>query len=287
MRALLLTFIIGLNCDFAEAQTNAWNGLQPLRSTRADVEAKYGKPLDDDRWRVHYANNDEKIDVVYSQKPCDAGWSVPIGTVLRLEVTRSERVGKSFKELGLNKSELSVSVDDAFYALWTQPESGRTFYFDNGDQQLIYEGYIPIRSDNIHRCDGFPPFIPEAINYMRLDEFSLNPRPEREFDNGVLSRLDSFLADRENRNDGKDMGYVVVYFDNKLPLAKYKNRLASIEKHIFLMRKQSRENVNVIEGGYREESKVELYLLPRDWKPPAPDPSLPSPQFTKKRPVKN
>ena len=75
--------------------------------------------------------------------------------------------------------------------------------------------------------------------------------------------------------------YVVIYFDNQLSLLAYRKRVAFLKTHMYSIRKASPDEVVFIEGGMREENVMELHFIPKDWKPPAPLPTLPSPQFMK------
>lgn len=59
---------------------NVWQGIVPLRSTRADVERLLGHPrssLGD----IHiYRTTDDRVDVSYSDDPCKRGGAKPLGT---------------------------------------------------------------------------------------------------------------------------------------------------------------------------------------------------------------
>ena len=70
---------------------NTWRGIQPLFSTRDDVERVLGKPkqqsLNDD---YVYETAEERIGVLYSERPCEpsvvGNWDSPSNTVLRITV---------------------------------------------------------------------------------------------------------------------------------------------------------------------------------------------------------
>jgi hypothetical protein len=70
--------------------TNCWLGLQPLASTRADVERLLGVPTNSAGRTFIYEYKADKVHVIYSEGTCDLSengrWNVPSGTVLRLKV---------------------------------------------------------------------------------------------------------------------------------------------------------------------------------------------------------
>jgi hypothetical protein len=225
-----------------------------------------------------YTTGNGQVDIVYSKRKCDAGWDVPAETVLRLEVHSNSTSNKSIDDLKLSKKKLFVSVDDAFFANWTDPDAGLQYYFRSYDQFLDSIKFIPKRSDNDKRCDGYPPYKPEGYHYtMERYRFYYSKYPSFQ----MPYVIDTFLL--RLTDAPQYTGYMVVYFDPKLPVKKYLARLSQIKDFVFRIRKTSPDKLQVIEGGLRHENEVEFYLLPKDWVPPAPDPTLPSPQFMKKR----
>ena len=278
LKTLIILFFL---TSFTYSQSNSWNDLTPLRSNRLDVEKLLGKPTDDKPYGVRYKTEKETVRVIYTSEKCENGWDVPKDTILRITVYESN-VGKSFDELKLDKNLFSHTVDDAFYATWTNTDEGVQYYF-NGYQQLESITYLPKKSDNDLRCDGFPSFQPEGEHYPFDTFLFYNPKlSKKESLYSVFSRLDNFIVSLKNyKSDYK--GYILVYFDKKLSFNEYQKRLNKLKDFLFKLRKVSPEIVTVIDGGINYESRVELYILPKGWKPPAPDPTYPSPQFMKKQ----
>jgi hypothetical protein len=272
----------GLVCAFvshAIGQTNSWKGLVPLHSTRRDVESRFGKPNPE---RLKYLNEykvgDDTFQVEYSGKPCDEGWDVPVGTVLRLRVADHDQINKSSEDLKLDEKRFSISTDDALYATWTEPIIGLQYYFMHGRMSLIYVTYIPRREDNDKRCDGFPPYTPEA-HYFTMDTDLLH-NPNRAKTDDKLSpaaRLDNAYIQLVN-NPGYRL-YVLIYFDTQLSLTEYRKRVAFLKNWMYVRRKAKPDDVVFLEGGMREKNYMELHIIPKDWKAPAPEPTLASPQF--------
>jgi hypothetical protein len=277
MKKFSLFLLLLVLTDLAYGQNNAWNSLTPLRSTRADVEKIFGKPKESKA----YETPSGTFSVNYSDAKCDEGWNVSKDTVLSLSVSPKSEIGKSFEELKLDERKFLSSVDDAFFGSWTNAEEGFQYYFSNVRKELISITYIPKKSDNIRRCDGFPPFAPEA-QYFTMDKYSLHNKflSEEESIVRLYSISDTIIANAVN--DENSRAYVLVYFDNKFSLKNYRAGINKLKNFVFNWRKAPVEKIMFIEGGLREEAEIEFYILPKELSPPAPAPTLPSPQFRKK-----
>jgi hypothetical protein len=282
----LISILIFVSVISGYGQSNSWNNITPLRSTRIDVEKLLGKSKEDKCFRCYYRTTKEAISVTYSEGKCKEGWEVPTDTVLSIDVSSELDSGKSFKELKLDKSKFYVTVGHSFDGTWTNAEQGLQYDFSNIELKLRQIRYIPKKSDNHLRCDGFPPFTPEGQYYTRDRYLLYDSALDKKYNLGRIFALsDIFIVDTI-KNTETYKGYVVVYFDNKLSLTEYKRQLDKIKEHIFKgfkRNKTSTEHISIIEGGMKERAEIEFYILPKQWKPPAPNPTLPSPQFMKKK----
>lgn len=287
MRNRLLYIAFFLICaQIVRAQENSWNGIVPLKSKRADVERILGEGKKGLYYReFDYEKDSQKVTIGYVQKPCDAGWNVPKDTVISIATTPTKvENGKSAKELNLVEADYFISADDAQYGTWTEPERGIQYRFMNTSQNLLEVRYIPSRKDNASRCDGFPPYAPEA-QYPAYDS-TLFYNPNAGKDGGMEFLVQGSLLSISypaKASEGKYVPYVVVYFDNALSFTAYKKRLARFK----LLAEQITSRmgfakVRIIEGGVSEKNRAVFYVIPKNWKPPSPMPDLPSPQFTKR-----
>ncbi len=287
MRSVILSIVSILAASFGvSGQANSWEGIIPLVSTRDQVEKILGKPVDRTYFYGSVYKNDKgRFTVRYALKSCDEGWNVPIDTVLAIEIPPPEgQVNKSAKELDLDESRYFISGDDAFFGTWTDPVRGVQLYFRNMNQSLLWIKYIPTQADNARRCDGFPPFAPEAQYYLYEEMLFNNPKAGKDGGMDSLVALGLFnIVYRAKESKGKYKGYVLVYFDDKLPFKTYKKRLDQFRTYAKRMMTREGQEVEIIEGGINYRNKAEFYLLHSDRKPPAPTPSLPSPQFMKSK----
>jgi hypothetical protein len=278
---ITVLIIVGIVSGFG--QTNAWNGLVPLRSTRADVEKLLGAPKENFFGTFKYESKDGRVEVYYSTQKCDSAWNVPIGTVLRIMVYPNSLQGKNLKELKVDENKFSYTADDAFFQTWTNPEAGLQYYSD-GRGDFISVTYLPKKSDNNLRCNGFPPFAPETRHMMyEYVPFYTKKLSRKKNLDLLFSRFGNikwqFLYNFKNGYKA----YAVVYFDNKRKFNEYKKFLIQIEQSIPKALAFQSGQLTFIEGGLREESRIEFYILPITYTAPAPNPTLPSPQFMRKQ----
>ncbi len=267
------------------AQSNSWKGIVPLRSTRADVEKTLGVIGTDEFRGWKYDTVDATVYVGYTSGNCEDGWNVPKDRVFSITVydksTRDSMI--SAKDMGLERERFAVLFDDASYGKWVDAENGFYYYFSNGGQAFISKTYFPRRSDNELRCNGFPPYAPDALYapYEYLP-FCVQTENVREFDERLNPRVHASM--HLARESGDDFVYVLVYFDRTHSLQFYRKRLARLRNHANKIPGYSRDRIFFIEGGLREESQIEFYILSSKVKPPAPRPTLPSPQFMRPEP---
>lgn len=98
-----------------------WNGLIPLKSTRADVEKTLGKSRRSVPGPVIYENETERVDVTYARDRCESwhgDWNVPANTVIRIEVRPVRTV--LLEDLTFDKDKYSVRN-------WSHPSDWKTY----------------------------------------------------------------------------------------------------------------------------------------------------------------
>ena len=288
MKFILISLLIFVSIISTYGQSNSWNGLTPLHSTRADVEKLLGQPEKDKiDYRGIYKTENGKVEIVYATRPCKTGWNVPKDTILFITLIDAD-VGKSLEELKLDESKLSYSVDDAMYAQWRNADEGLTYYFQNVSGYLIEKGFGPKKSDNeTLRCDGFPPYMPEGFYYTDFyyPFYSKTLSKEKGFYEAIQRFDELYIRVSQLHPKDEVKAYAVIYFDNRYLLKEWRNRIEDLKKFI-KMRKYPADFVTIIEGGLQEDSEMEFYILPKNLPPPAPEPSLPSPQFMKNKKLK-
>jgi hypothetical protein len=280
-RSFGVMLLLILPSQLGAAQSNSWRGLIPLKSTRADVERLLGKQVDT-RFQIEYKDpiSDDIVKASFAKTRCDHGWDVPSGTLLELSVSSKADSGRRIDGIGIDKDKLYVTTDDAFFSTWTDPTNGLAYY-TSPDIGLLERRFIPKRTDNNLRCDGFPPFAPEGVHFLFDNIRFYDSKAPRDSFNMVLAAIQA-LEFQITSSRGQYQGYALVYFDKRLSFSKYENRLRSLKKWTYRFLKVPKNDILFIEGGIRDRSVIEFYMLPKSYAPPAPEPTFPSPQFIKK-----
>lgn len=147
-RALGLVFFILFLPQISVA--GDWRGIVPLRSTRADVERLLGQPTQGSR--TVYVTSDEKVEVTYSQIPCDYGWRVRLDTVISFSVYPNTL--PKLAELKLLESKYSKRKDphlNSIYYYMDEAE-GITYTIDVERGEVKAVEYYPSAKDKRLQC---------------------------------------------------------------------------------------------------------------------------------------
>src|SRR5438270_12312142 len=117
----------------AAGQAKEWRRVVPLRTTRAQVERRLGKPRG-----PYYEFETERAFVVYSAgRGCAGGegWDVPRDTVVQIVVTPKTKLRLSALRLDMRRFEKSQAPGDA-HAHYTDKAAGLAYevYEGGGDE---------------------------------------------------------------------------------------------------------------------------------------------------------
>ncbi|HWS53179.1 MAG TPA: hypothetical protein VN228_03600 [Pyrinomonadaceae bacterium] len=140
----------------AAAEAKAWRRVVPLRTTRAQVERRFGKPRPRDR-RYHFRAESALVNYA-GGGGCAGGaeWDVPRDTVLSIFVTPKRRLDIGSLRLDMTKFKKTTASDTPSRALYTNEEEGITY--DVFDAPGEYQGrvqsitYGPTAEDQHRRC---------------------------------------------------------------------------------------------------------------------------------------
>lgn len=148
----------------AQAQTRGWRRIVPMRSKRAEVLRRLGRPRRGNATYSSYTfegKEDARID--YSDgKSCSAGatWRVPRGTVLRIYVRPTQVPALHLTDLNLDMRRLRKeegSGDVQARTRYTDESAGVTYeVFEHGDApetgQVMSIEYGPMARDKRLLC---------------------------------------------------------------------------------------------------------------------------------------
>jgi hypothetical protein len=267
MKAFVCFWIFALISLAAKSQV-VWEnkyGIVPLRSTRADVKRLYGSSQDS--CECIFPGTDSTLKVTYATAPCSGpvyGWNVPKDTVVEFRVIPKTPISFSQQALDRNNFVKRYSPED-ITIYYTNVKSGVMFSVQ--DNHVISIVFFPTDKDKGLRCPGFPSYDgvpPPTSEGTIFDRNKIN----------VEARLDNLaiqlLANKKIR------GYVVTYA-GKISCRGEGEQMAE-EARRYLMEKRGvpADQIIGIDGGFRETSQYDLFILDLEMPPPTPTPTVAS-----------
>ena len=246
-----------LLCTVIVSNAQGWRGIVPLYSTRADVEALIGPPIQPNG--ITYNLKNERVNIVYSTASCekrDVEWNVPPGTVISITV---------YPQTKLLISEAGVDLR-GFVRIFNPQNPGSVSYTKNDEGigittkangQVIAIEYFPATKDNSLRCPGFSrdSLTNDQIQYFKFDEFS-----KLTLDDEKL-RLDNFAS--RLRREPNTRGYIRVFSTQADPSDEAQARARRVTEYLVNVRDIEPTRIIVIKGaGPRNCITVELFVVP-------------------------
>jgi hypothetical protein len=154
-------------------------------------------------------------------------------------------------------------------------DAGTTYYASRDDgikYEVSQDGtitgvtYIASSRDNYLRCSGFPTEDASTARYKHFDEYSKVAVTDES------ARLDNFAVELENNPALR--GFVIAYAGRRARANEAEANANEIKGYLVKKRGVDPNRVVAMDGGHREESSIELYLVPRDLPPPVPTPTI-------------
>jgi hypothetical protein len=250
----LCILIVLAQCVYSQG----WHVIVPLHSTRTDVERLLGPSIGE--CKCWYKFEGEMVRVDYGEARCKgylSGWNVAAGTVLRLKVNWKQ--GKKFSDLHIDERKYEKAGDDTFTTYYSNREEGIQYTVS---WQGMVEGalYVPAANEAHRRCPCFPPEDASFERSTMWDEFGVQKLDD------ALARLDNYAI--QLQNIPRWIGYVIVYAGRHTSSATAKRYSRRFRSHLVTKRGLPASRVVMINGGYREDLEVELFLISKDISPP-------------------
>jgi len=249
---LLVACALAVLSSAAPAAAKAWRGVVPLASTRADVERLLGRPTREGGGLHFYDLRGEAAFVWFGDGKCDpwgVKWDVPGGTVTHVAVIPKRRV-KVSALLDPSAAETENTTRD--YAVHRDDRAGILVESQNG--HVVVATYEPGRADWPRRCPvqekpshGFPHQFP----------FDVYGRIPREDESARLDNYANALIELPTMR-----GVIVAYGGRRGVRGEARERAARAKSYLVGKRGIEPWRITTIDGGYREESVVELNVLP-------------------------
>lgn len=264
---LILTFL----CATFQADGSipeVWKGITPLHSTRQDVERLLGPSPE--RCRCIYRTKDETVFVDYSDGPCQGnlhGWNVPSDTVLMVTVQPNSR--QPFSDLRVDLGRYLKSYGDTYEVYYTDKSAGIRYQVD--DLGIIRSvSYIPDSKSYTLLCRGFPTADLGHREFKPLEIYSDIPILDEH------AKLENFLVSLLENPETR--GYILFYASKDFSSRKARARAQRAKAYLVKRRIMVARKIDIIDGGYREQFKIELYVLPPGMGPPSPYPTVATPE---------
>lgn len=274
---MILTPLLLILTSIAYPQSNSWQGIVPLHSSRIDVEKILGPPRPESKGldASTYETGSEKVFVLYSPGPCNAtasnGWNVPRGTVIEVSVEPKGKTKLSDFKLDASKFEKKRDPEVLDYTSYTDDENGISITVNTVDGVVVRISYWPRSKENYLRCSTPTETLYQPFGFLphKFAEYSnLSPASEKR-------RLGDYA--QLLRRFSSAQGHIIAYA-GKNAAAGEANRLAERAKN-YLVKSRGIKPARLItiDGGYREKCTVELYIVPPGVAPPAGAPSVSPP----------
>ncbi|MDQ2976613.1 MAG: hypothetical protein M3R69_14545 [Acidobacteriota bacterium] len=272
--ALFIFILFSAPLTVPGAQAKGWRGIVPLHSTRAEVERLLGPPTEQRTdYSVLYRTENETLIINYARGlPCGIGqkygqWRVPRDTVESILITPN--MGSPLSQLSIDESKYKKRSgghrsEDVYYINDEDGESLRVFH-----DRVMDITYSPAASDEHLRCAGMTGPSHNKCEGLAPPAFDTYNEISQEQEK---QRLDNFviaLMDQEG-----SAGYIIGYGGKRGPVREAVERAQRAGNYLIKVRNFPRGRLMAINGGYREKSSVELYIVPPGGCPPTTMPTL-------------
>jgi hypothetical protein len=147
------------------SQVRDWRGLAPLRSARVDVERLLGQPLQNSG--SVYQTAGETISVSYSERPCDYGWQVPVGTVISFSVQSKKPAPFASLKLDGRKYEKrrDPHIESLYY--YVNQEEGLNYTVDAAQGVVLGLELYPAAKEKTRRCSSQTTIKPDEVQTIK------------------------------------------------------------------------------------------------------------------------
>jgi|SRR5918912_2099745 hypothetical protein len=245
-----------------------WRGIVPLHSSCEDVKRILNVTTCESSI---YHLEEETAVILFSGHPCDSdGWNVPPNTVISIDVYPKKRL--PLRDFGIDEAKYKKVVDNHVvgYIYYIDEVEGFTLSVDS-TQEIMSFTYTPAAKDNYLRCPGSYRNQPVEDDHfplaLKIDEYGdLNFDKEKK-------RLDDFARQlRLYKSDTQ--GYIIAYGGRHGRAGEAQERAERAK--IYLVTKQGieRDRIVTVDGGYREEFTIELWVRPPGFGAPIPRPTV-------------
>lgn len=275
---ILVVCVVLMSINSASAKS--WRGIEPLHSTRADVQRLLGRPTNDKNPYIWiYDFPEERAFIQFSWgEPCEEGlpYGVKLPEGIVLEIVTDPRVEKKMEEVltpGKEYEEVHAAHTEHIY--YFDSVEGLRFTVWKGLVQRI--AYFPTAKDKDYSCGEykFAIPIPPGVKLKKFEVPTFDSFGAMRFSDAEV-RLDNFVINlfRMKEEDPGWRGYIVVYAGRRSYLGEAQFKANCYKNYLVRVRKIDPGSLFAVDGGFREEFEVLLYHGKADNYPPVLLPSV-------------
>lgn len=261
-----------------------WRGITPAVSTRNDV-VRLLRQCSDRNARCEFDTDEGGVFILFSGAgdnyfQCPA--RLPADTVMQIEVAPKAKLRLSDLSGGANFKELAPPDPNSFgYRVYLDEDSGLMVRASDGVVNLVsylaaakdtqacpnYYGMVESESVQYPLC-RLP--LPEPSKFTEVGEAKQAGSSRRSDDD--TTALDGFVG--ELREQPSAQAYVIAYAGRKARAGEAQARAERARAYLMSKHGMEAGRVLIVDGGYREEAALELFIVPAGATPPSPTPNV-------------
>lgn len=214
----------------------------------------------------------------YSGAPCveglPGGWKIPKDTVLNIVVYPAAQTTIS-ELLPAWKEYEQVPVPHIQNAFYIDSDDGVRISVTDDYVRYIYYG--PTAKDKDYRCGEYKyaaPIVP-GVKLKDFGDMNFDAFGDIRFVD-AQARLDNFGIQISNMTqpDTKWRGYIIVYAGRRSYVGEAQFKANCYKDYLVRVRKIDPRRLFAVDGGFRDQFEVDLYLGPTDEYPPMLSPTV-------------
>jgi len=278
MKSYLIRILL-LLMSAIPASAKVWRGIEPLHSTRADVERILGPPnFDNSPYLPVYAFPEGRAIISYSSNACEegvpGGWNVPKDTVIEITLY-PETLRKLSEMLTPGKKYEQIHAVHTQHVYYVDSEEGITFTASLDVVQSIRYG--PSAKDKALACGEYKYAapIPAGVELKKVEQYPFDRFGNISFYD-AQARLDNFVIQlfELKKDDPLWRGYIIVYAGRRSYSGEAQFKANCYKNYLVRVRKMNPASLFAVDGGFSEEMSVELYVGHANYYPPVLWPTL-------------
>lgn len=259
----------------ATASAKSWRGIEPLHSTSGDVERLLGIPnLERSNSSWIYDFPEERVFIYFSSgEPCaeglPEGLKVPKDIVVSIDIHPT--VPKKMTEV--------LTPGKEYEQVQTVHTPGIRYYIDSaeGIRFTVQDGFVssttygPTEKDKDYQCGEYKYAAPVApgAKLKRIEQYPFDDFGNIHYED-AKARLDNFVIQlfKLLEEEAVWRGYIIVYAGPRSYIGEAQHKADCYKNYLVRVRKMDPANLFAVDGGFREEMQVQLFIGRTDYYPP-------------------